>query len=228
MPPVYAEGSRELTASQHCFIAGMLACRTWLWGVLSLSRPLAAAHAVHACISLSCKVLVVQESRRGALPAERTTLKEDGSACLVNADEMFYLQGDISARKMIFGVEGVDPRRRDELIELLDIDLRWRLNVVSDGQRRRVQICMGLLRPYQVSVCGPLVYLAVRRWGAFMLCVEVAGVHLHGLGLAVQHYSRVLWHRCNCCTHQVFIAGGACGPPQTLICPVAVLSICMP
>ena len=63
---------------------------------------------------------------------------------------------------MIFGVEGVDPRRRDELIELLDIDLRWRLNVVSDGQRLRVQICMGLLRPYQVIVCGPLVYLLRR------------------------------------------------------------------
>ena len=27
---------------------------------------------------------------------------------------------------------------------------RRRLNKVSDGQRRRVQICMGLLRPYQV------------------------------------------------------------------------------
>ena len=69
-----------------------------------------------------------------------------------------FLQGDISARKMIFGVEGVDPRRRDELIELLDIDLRWRLNVVSDGQRRRVQICMGLLRPYQVMVWGLLLH----------------------------------------------------------------------
>lgn len=39
------------------------------------------------------------------------------------------------------------------LIKLLDIDLNWRLNKVSDGQRRRVQICMGLLKPYQVGVC---------------------------------------------------------------------------
>lgn len=37
------------------------------------------------------------------------------------------------------------------LIKLLDIDLNWRLNKVSDGQRRRVQICMGLLKPYQVG-----------------------------------------------------------------------------
>jgi CCR4-NOT complex subunit CAF16 len=51
---------------------------------------------------------------------------------------------------MIFGVEGVDPDRRDKLIDLLDIDLQWRMHKVSDGQRRRVQICLGLLHPYKV------------------------------------------------------------------------------
>ncbi|XP_039123215.1 ABC transporter I family member 19-like [Dioscorea cayenensis subsp. rotundata] len=60
------------------------------------------------------------------------------------------LQGDFSAEHMIFGVEGVDPLRREKLIELLDIDLQWRMHKVSDGQRRRVQICMGLLQPYKV------------------------------------------------------------------------------
>ncbi|MBA0576235.1 hypothetical protein Golob_027336 [Gossypium lobatum] len=60
------------------------------------------------------------------------------------------LQGDFSAEHMIFGVEGIDPVRRDKLIELLDIDLQWRMHKVSDGQRRRVQICMGLLHPFQV------------------------------------------------------------------------------
>lgn len=60
------------------------------------------------------------------------------------------LQGDFSAEHMIFGVEGVDPERRDKLIELLDIDLQWRMHKVSDGQRRRVQICLGLLHPYKV------------------------------------------------------------------------------
>ncbi|KAL3679260.1 hypothetical protein R1sor_022216 [Riccia sorocarpa] len=60
------------------------------------------------------------------------------------------LQGDFSAEFMIFGVEGADPERRRQLIELLDIDLRWRMHKVSDGQRRRVQICMGLLQPFEV------------------------------------------------------------------------------
>ncbi|WOL18059.1 ABC transporter I family member 19 isoform X1 [Canna indica] len=60
------------------------------------------------------------------------------------------LQGDFSAEHMIFGVEGADPVRREKLIDLLDIDLQWRMHKVSDGQRRRVQICMGLLYPYKV------------------------------------------------------------------------------
>ena len=50
----------------------------------------------------------------------------------------------------LLAVEGVDPVRRDKLIELLDIDLQWRMHKVSDGQRRRVQICMGLLHPFKV------------------------------------------------------------------------------
>ena len=60
------------------------------------------------------------------------------------------LQGDLAAGEMIHGVEDVDPQRRQQLIHLLDIDLQWRLNRISDGQRRRVQICMGLLKPYKV------------------------------------------------------------------------------
>ncbi|KAK9086229.1 hypothetical protein Syun_028623 [Stephania yunnanensis] len=60
------------------------------------------------------------------------------------------IQMDISAEKMIFGVLGVDPQRRDELIKVLGVDLSWRMHRASDGQRRRVQICMGLLMPFKV------------------------------------------------------------------------------
>jgi hypothetical protein len=35
------------------------------------------------------------------------------------------VQGDISAETMISGVEGVDPARRQMLIDMLDIDLSW-------------------------------------------------------------------------------------------------------
>jgi CCR4-NOT complex subunit CAF16 len=40
--------------------------------------------------------------------------------------------------------------RRDELVRVLDIDLRWRMHAVSDGERRRVQLAMGLIRPWDV------------------------------------------------------------------------------
>src|SRR5437762_3217777 len=42
------------------------------------------------------------------------------------------------------------PVGRDELVRILDIDRRWRMHAVSDGERRRVQLAMGLLRPWTV------------------------------------------------------------------------------
>lgn len=60
------------------------------------------------------------------------------------------IQMDISAEKMIYGVSGIDPQRREELIKVLGIDLSWRMHKASDGQRRRTQICMGLLKPFKV------------------------------------------------------------------------------
>ncbi|KAH8555784.1 P-loop containing nucleoside triphosphate hydrolase protein [Umbelopsis sp. PMI_123] len=42
------------------------------------------------------------------------------------------------------------PERRDELIQVLDVDTTWRMHQVSDGQRRRVQLVMGLLAPWDI------------------------------------------------------------------------------
>merc|ERR1719231_1511628 len=40
--------------------------------------------------------------------------------------------------------------RRERLVALLDMDLEWRLHQVSDGQRRRAQLLLKLLRPSQL------------------------------------------------------------------------------
>lgn len=42
------------------------------------------------------------------------------------------------------------PERRDQLIEILDLDIRWRMHQVSDGERRRVQLAMGLMKPWNI------------------------------------------------------------------------------
>jgi len=43
-------------------------------------------------------------------------------------------------------------QRRDELVKVLGIDLNWRMNQVSDGQRKKVQIMIKLLKPFQVCI----------------------------------------------------------------------------
>lgn len=60
------------------------------------------------------------------------------------------LQADIAVRDMMTKLQSEHPERRAELIELLGIDLDWRMHQLSDGQRRRVQIFLGLLRPFKI------------------------------------------------------------------------------
>src|SRR5271156_1810715 len=58
---------------------------------------------------------------------------------------------DIDVPTLLASVGGNHfPTRRDELVRILDIDLRWRMHAVSDGERRRVQLAMGLVRPWTV------------------------------------------------------------------------------
>lgn len=58
---------------------------------------------------------------------------------------------DIAVPDLLQSVGGnYYPDRRDELVRVLDIDLRWRMHAVSDGERRRVQLAMGLIRPWEV------------------------------------------------------------------------------
>eukprot|EP00560_Eucampia_antarctica_P009598 CAMPEP_0197827216 /NCGR_PEP_ID=MMETSP1437-20131217/4045_1 /TAXON_ID=49252 ORGANISM="Eucampia antarctica, Strain CCMP1452" /NCGR_SAMPLE_ID=MMETSP1437 /ASSEMBLY_ACC=CAM_ASM_001096 /LENGTH=352 /DNA_ID=CAMNT_0043427977 /DNA_START=118 /DNA_END=1176 /DNA_ORIENTATION=+ len=60
------------------------------------------------------------------------------------------LMADIPVYKMMERLQQTYPERRDELVELLGIDLRWRMHQLSDGQRRRVQLLIGLIRPFKV------------------------------------------------------------------------------
>lgn len=58
---------------------------------------------------------------------------------------------DIGVNELLKSVGGdAYPDRRDELVHVLDIDTAWRMSAVSDGERRRVQLAMGLVRPWTV------------------------------------------------------------------------------
>ncbi|KAL8720726.1 MAG: hypothetical protein Q9225_002460 [Loekoesia sp. 1 TL-2023] len=58
---------------------------------------------------------------------------------------------DIDVPTLLASVGGNHyQQRQDELVDILDIDLSWRMHAVSDGERRRVQLAMGLIRPWRV------------------------------------------------------------------------------
>ncbi len=59
------------------------------------------------------------------------------------------VRGDIEVSHLLASV-GADafPERRDTLLRILDVDLNWRMNRVSDGERRRVQLTMGLMKEW--------------------------------------------------------------------------------
>ncbi|KAK4189082.1 P-loop containing nucleoside triphosphate hydrolase protein [Podospora australis] len=58
---------------------------------------------------------------------------------------------DIGVDELLASVGGnTYPDRRDELVSVLDIDTNWRMHAVSDGERRRVQLAMGLIRPWTI------------------------------------------------------------------------------
>ncbi|KAJ4726910.1 ABC transporter-like protein [Melia azedarach] len=143
-PPLFYDFNLDISPGSRCLLVGANGS-----GKTTLLKILAGKHMVGGRD-------VVQVLNRSAFhdiqlvcTGDLAYLGGSWSKTVGSAGEV-PLQGDFSAEHMIFGVEGADPVRRERLIELLDIDLQWRMHKVSDGQRRRVQICMGLLHPFQV------------------------------------------------------------------------------
>lgn len=59
---------------------------------------------------------------------------------------------DCAASQMFEKWQEQYAERRDELVKVLGIDLSWRMNQCSDGQRKKVRIMIKLLKPFRVCV----------------------------------------------------------------------------
>jgi len=58
---------------------------------------------------------------------------------------------DIPVKLLISSIGGETySERRDELISIMDLDPDWSMAYISDGERRRVQLVMGLLKPWKL------------------------------------------------------------------------------
>ncbi|KAH7929487.1 P-loop containing nucleoside triphosphate hydrolase protein [Leucogyrophana mollusca] len=61
------------------------------------------------------------------------------------------VRSDIVVSNFLDSVGGYRHKeRRDRLLDILDVDLDWHMHAISDGERRRVQLCMGLMAPWDV------------------------------------------------------------------------------
>lgn len=59
---------------------------------------------------------------------------------------------DIRAGDMMKVWQNEFTERRNELANVLEVNLDWKMHQVSDGQRKRVQIMLSLLRPFKLLI----------------------------------------------------------------------------
>jgi CCR4-NOT complex subunit CAF16 len=62
----------------------------------------------------------------------------------------FPFDVDLRVDEILARQIAVDAARCERLIEVLGVELDWHMHAISDGQRRRVQLLLGLLRPREV------------------------------------------------------------------------------
>ncbi len=62
----------------------------------------------------------------------------------------FPFEVDLQVSEILDRQIDADPVRRARLIDVLRVDVGWHMHAVSDGQRRRVQLLLGLLRPRDI------------------------------------------------------------------------------
>lgn len=67
------------------------------------------------------------------------------------AHAMAY-SADMGIDEMMVKLQAEYPERRDYLLKVLRIDPKWRLHRLSDGQRRRVQLFLALIRPSKLII----------------------------------------------------------------------------
>lgn len=61
------------------------------------------------------------------------------------------VRSDIRVAAFLDSVGGYRHKeRRDRLLDILDVDTNWRMHAISDGERRRVQLTMGLMEPWDI------------------------------------------------------------------------------
>jgi CCR4-NOT complex subunit CAF16 len=130
LPPALREVRLELPRGSRCLLVGANGA-----GKTTLLRILAGKHMLK---SGGVKVL-------GRPAFDDTTLA--GHVSFIGGS--FPFEVDVRVGDMLERAGGARDRIR-ELVKILDVDQDWHMHRISDGQRRRVQLVLGLVRPFEV------------------------------------------------------------------------------
>lgn len=134
----------SLTTGSRCLLIGANGS-----GKSTLLRILAGRHLTKP--DGAVRVLGLNAFRDTKLNFHRAYLDCDwGMRTVAFAGAGVPLMADIPVHGMMERLQNSYPERRDELVEMLGIDLNWRMHQLSDGQRRRVQLLLGLVRPFKI------------------------------------------------------------------------------
>jgi CCR4-NOT complex subunit CAF16 len=107
---------------------------------------------IHGSLTLSASLSPPLDcSFDTALNEKRSYLGTDwGKRTVAFSGHNMPLMADVGVSEMMADLQKEYQPRRDELATLLGVDLSWRMHQLSDGQRRRVQIMLQLLRPVEL------------------------------------------------------------------------------
>ena len=105
------------------------------------------------CIYDKVKVLGEDPFRCTRLTSDIAYLSNDwGTRTVAYSGYNIPIMSAIKVNDMMVELRKKYSVRSDELIDVLGINLNWSLNAISEGQRKRVQLYLGLLQPFKVCL----------------------------------------------------------------------------
>ena len=79
-------------------------------------------------------------------------LGESWTRTVAFAGHSIAYQADIMVKNMMKKVQQDNLERKIELTKVLGINPNWKMHLVSSGQRRRVRLFLGLLKPFKLAL----------------------------------------------------------------------------
>ena len=121
---------------------------------------------------------------------------------------------DIYVKDMMKKLQHQYLDRRNELVNVLDIDLDWKMHQISDGQRKKVQIMLSLLKPFKLLLIDEFISeLDILARNHFF---EYLNKECKERNASIIYATHILDNIDQWATHVVYISNGKCEPKKTI------------